>query len=388
MEKERLIYLIDQYRTGKASDNELQELEDWYRQIDYGTQDLESWINMQGDYHGFVDIFYSNFQHRLTAQQRSVRVKKIYRLTAVAASLLLVASLALFLNRPSTKQPAREKESTLIVPGKGQAVLTLANGQKIILTTQKNGIIHTQNGVSVLKNNQEQIVYADSGQQAANSNAPLVYNSIETPRGGQYQIRLPDGTVVWLNAASKLTYPIRFSHTERRVQLSGEAYFEVANNTQLPFKVITGNQEIAVLGTHFNVYAYADESAIKTTLLEGSVQINNVQTRQHRLLTPGQQAAMDPKTGSINVNRVNTQQVISWKNGYFLFDNMNIQQIMRVISRWYDVDVVYGNVDVKETFGGSFSRNAELSEILQNLQLLSQDKVHFRIEHRKIMINH
>jgi transmembrane sensor len=381
MEKERLFYLIEKYCKDLASKKEQQELDDWYNQIDYGTQGLEEWIKTTGNSRELIDQLYDNFRHRVKTHQP--RVRKIYRLTAIAASLLLLVTSGIVLNDLLKKQPPPKAVTAPIVPGREQAVLTLANGQKIILDAQKPGTIYSQYGVAVSKNDQGQLVYTIAAPHDVDDKT--AYNSIETPRGGRYQVKLPDGTAIWLNAATKLTYPIRFSATERRVELSGEAYFEVAPNKQHPFTVISGNQEIQVLGTHFNAYAYPDENALKTTLLEGRVRINNAQTGRYSMLIPGQQASLDHTTGNIQVNNVNTNHAIAWKNGYFLFDDMDIKSIMKVISRWYDVDVIYGDVDQHETFGGSFSKDAALSEILQNLQSIG--KVHFKITHRTIIVN-
>jgi transmembrane sensor len=395
MKKERLVYLIDQYCKGRASEKEQQELDDWYNQVDYGTQGLTELIITAGNSRALIDKLYENFKPRIKAHQ--ARVRKIVRLTAIAASLLLLVTFGIVLNYLLKKQLPPITVTAPIVPGREQAVLTLANGQKIILDVQKAGTIFSQHGVSVSKNDGGQLVYTISAPQEAAGNT--AYNSIETPRGGRYQVTLPDGTAIWLNAATKLTYPIRFSNTERRVQLSGEAYFEVAKDPKKPFIVHFssppsggGGREgvVEVLGTHFNINAYGDEPTVRTTLLEGKVQVSGVGTQPQttnykpQTLLPGQQASLDHTTGSIQVNNVNTFQATSWKNGYFLFDDMDIKSIMKVISRWYDVDIIYGDVDPNETFGGSFSRDAALSEILQNLQSIG--KVHFRITNRTIIV--
>ncbi|THU31602.1 DUF4974 domain-containing protein [Niastella caeni] len=380
MKKKRLIYLIDQYCKGLAGEKEQQELDNWYNQVDYGTQGLKDWIKTTGNSQALIDQLYNNFKHHVKTHQ--TRVRKLVRLTAIAASLLLLITCSIVLNDLLKKQSLPQTVTAPIVPGREQAVLTLANGQKIILDAQKTGIIYNQNGVAVSKNDQGQLVYAISNRQEAEGKT--AFNSIETPRGGQYQVKLPDGTAIWLNAATKLTYPIRFSATERRVQLSGEAYFEVAPNKQHPFTVISGNQEIQVLGTHFNVNAYENEESMRTTLLEGSVKLSSLVTGQWSILKPGEQAVVKANSPFTIDHSPDINQAISWKNGYFLFDDMDIKSIMKVISRWYNVDVIYENVDQNETFGGSFSRDKPISEILQNLQSIG--KVHFRITNRTIIV--
>lgn len=382
MEHNRLEYLIEQYSSGKITTEELQELNQWYDSVDYGFKSFDEWVNEVGSESNLVDELYSRFDSTPKSPKRVVYLRPVYRFTAVAASILLVISIAIILNN---KKKAKLSVVNIIekpvLPGSQKAILKLANGQNIILDDQHPGKVANQYGISIVKNSKGQIVYSNPAHSA--KPADELYNTIETPRGGKYSVILPDGTVVWLNAASSLKYPLHFSKNERRVELTGEAYFEVAHNKYQPFKVISKNQEVRVLGTHFDVKAYDDDDAVSTTLLQGSVLIHNNALNKSQLLVPGQQANLTQN--NMQVGEVNTQQVISWKKGYFLFDHDNIKDIMKMISRWYDVDIRYADIDQHETFGGTFSEYSDLKGMLQNLQQLGH--VHFKLEGRKITVN-
>jgi len=383
MEHQRLQYLIEQHANGRISDAELQELNHWYEAMDYGSKSFDKWVSEAKGEKELINQLYQRFDNKLTAGKRAVYLKHIYKGIAVAASLAILLGIGIILsNRQKPKLTVINVVQKSIVPGSQKAILKLAGGEQIILDNQRQGKVANQYGIAIRKNGLARITYSAVAKNAGHTSDQL-YNTIETPRGGQYSIQLPDGTVVWLNAESSLRYPLRFAKNERRVFLTGEAYFEVAHNKNQPFKVISNNQEIRVLGTHFDVKSYSDDDAASTTLLEGSVLIHNLALNKSQLLVPGQQANLTPN--SMQVKAVNTQQVISWKKGYFLFDNMDISNIMKLISRWYDVDVKYVNVDQRETFGGTFSENTDLKELLQNLQQLGH--LHFQIDGRKIVIS-
>ncbi|MGV3509862.1 MAG: FecR family protein, partial [Sphingobacteriaceae bacterium] len=230
-----------------------------------------------------------------------------------------------------------------------------------------------------------EIIKSDNGQLQylslnSDNKQEVLYNTLSIPRGGQYKVVLPDGTQVWLNAASSLKYPTAFNGNERVVQLEGEAYFEVAKNAAQPFRVEVKDVKVTVLGTHFNINGYTDEAHIKTTLLEGSVKISKGPVQQ--LLHPGEQA-ITGKSSTIEVVKANSDEVLAWKNGYFNFHRSNLQEVMRQLSRWYDVDIKYeGKVPDRE-FGGEISRNSKASEVLKILEL---SDVHFRIEGEHIIV--
>lgn len=307
--------------------------------------------------------------------------RPFYRISAAAALLIFVSVCAwLYIqkNEYAKTRVSKSQFATDIAPGGNKAFLTLANGTKLSLTDAVDGEISREAGVVITKADDGQLLYTAVGANSNKIESPQ-FNVIETPRGGQYQIRLPDGTQIWLNAASSLRYPTAFTGKERKVELTGEAYFEVAANKDMPFRVISDDQVVEVLGTHFNISAYSEEGTIKTTLLDGSV---NVQIGNHSaILKPGQQASVDQ---SIQVKSVDLQETIAWKNGKTQFSNADIQSIMRMLSRWYDVDVDYQGEIINTDFGGSISRSKNISEILKLLELTGD--VHFKIEGRRIIV--
>ncbi|HEY9197357.1 MAG TPA: FecR domain-containing protein, partial [Mucilaginibacter sp.] len=246
------------------------------------------------------------------------------------------------------------------------------------------GVIAQQANTSIHKNAGGRLIYtAAAGESPVDANGLIPKNIITTPNGGQYEVVLPDGTHVTLNAASSLTYPVAFTGHERTVTLTGEAYFEVAHNKAMPFKVNSGVQTVTVLGTHFNVNAYPDEVAMKTTLLQGSVQV--AVNGKEELIVPGQQMVVQPQSGSLSKLTVNTDKEIAWKNGVFSFDGDDLKSIMRQVSRWYDVEVTYNGSFPDEKFFGEISRNSSLANVLKIMEL---NNVHFDISGRRIKVSY
>jgi transmembrane sensor len=317
---------------------------------------------------------------RIHAKMYGRKIFRVRHLSQAAAVILVLGAGLLFYPKNKLSKPhfvKIRKAETPVLPGSNRAVLTLSDGSSIDLDNSKDGLLCKQGDVKVDKLANGKLVYQNAG---ASTNS-VIYNTITTPRGGQYQVVLSDGTKVWLNAASALKYPATFAGKERMVELSGEAYFEVAKNKNMPFKVSLNKMTIQVLGTHFNVNAYADEDAIKTTLLEGSVKLSSGNATS--FLKPGQQGVF-AKQENFRVSDVNVQEAVAWKNGYFIFDNENIQGIMRKISRWYDVDVdYYGRIDEGD-FGGTISRFKSVSGVLKSLELTGT--VHFKMQGRRITV--
>lgn len=290
---------------------------------------------------------------------------------AVAASVLVAIGIGthvLFQKSDQSPVAVASKGSDDKEPGKTGAILTLSNGSKIVLDSAGNGLLANQNNTAVSKKNGG-VVYT------AGSDAQAVYNTMTTPRARQYNLELSDGTKVWLNASSSITFPTSFAANERKVILTGEAYFEVAKDKKRPFRVSVNDMQVNVLGTHFNINAYDDEAAVNTTLLEGSVLLT--EKGKKVLLKPGQQAQKQ-KSGVIIVNdNVNLDEVMGWKNGVFYFDNASLQTVLRQLSRWYDVDVVFEKGTPTRTFEGEIQRNLQLSQVLK---ILEKNKVHFKID--------
>ncbi len=308
--------------------------------------------------------------------------KPIYGTWWAAAAVLafIVCGLLIWTNRhtPVTgTEPVITKSSKDVAPGSDKAILTLANGRQVVLDTAGNGSITQQGNVTVIKIN---------GQLAYNkldaSTSEVLYNTISTPRGGQYQVVLADGTKAWLNSESSLRFPTAFTGKERKVELTGEGYFEVAHNEQQPFIVQSGEAEVQVMGTHFNVNGYADDPSMKVTLLEGRVKVRKNQAMV--FLNPGQQAISQPGQDNIKVDYdVDTEEAVAWKNGMFIFNNTPLVNIMKQLERWYNVQVVYQGKIPEDTFNGNISRNNNLSEVLK---VLEYSDIRFKIEGKTITV--
>jgi transmembrane sensor len=265
---------------------------------------------------------------------------------------------------------------TNITPGSNKAVLTLQDGSTIVLNDAKEGTLAQQGNANIVKMANGQLVYNKTDAQPEK----VLFNTMTTPRGGQYKLTLPDGTDVWLNSASSITYPTAFVGNERNVSITGEAYFEVAKDKTKPFHVKAGSQTIEVLGTHFNVMAYADEDVIKTTLLEGSVKVQG--DKESGILKPGEQSVIN-KNGELKVSVASVDEAMAWKNGYFKFNRVGIKYIMRQLSRWYDVDVMYEGRVKEDEFVGTIGRS---ENIVQALHLLELANVHFKIQDKNIIV--
>ncbi|WP_165501230.1 FecR family protein [Pedobacter psychrodurus] len=302
---------------------------------------------------------------------------------ALVASLLLVIYLGtdLFKRQKFETGTVLVKKKEIgnrdISPGSANAVLTLSNGESIKLDGSTNGIISRHGNTAISKSGNGLVVSANGMNQENDA-----LNKISIPRGGKYDITLPDGTRVWLNSSSSLSFPTVFSGGERKVILTGEAYFEVAKNKKMPFKVdVAGKQEVEVLGTHFNITAFTGDGDIMTTLLEGAVKINY--KKSATLLKPGQMA-INNLQNNIKVMPADLEEVMAWKNDMFIFNNENIGSIMKKISRWYDVDVEYKGDMSDINFDGNYSRAKGLKSLLKNIELT--DKVSFVIKERRITV--
>ncbi|MBB6274260.1 ferric-dicitrate binding protein FerR (iron transport regulator) [Pedobacter cryoconitis] len=379
MENERAKKLIAKYLEGNCTAEEKSIVESWYLKETANIQDE----NQESDYTGAEQEIWAGI---LAENNKKVPAKK--RTYWYAAAAILIISTGLYFGTSSIhtgrqNQPA-DFTKTDIRPGGNKALLTLADGTKIVLDDASNGEIAQQAGCLITKTSTGQLVYTVQPASAgADLKAQTALNSIETPRGGQYQVNLPDGTKVWLNAASSLSFPARFSGTQRQVTLKGEAYFEVAKNKNMPFIVNSSKQKIEVLGTHFNISAYADESHAKTTLAEGSVKVSlTAHSQEQQILKPGQQAIT---SNHIQVVPVDIEEALAWKDGLFMFNDEGLENIMKKVERWYDVKVDFQENDLREKhFSGTVSRFGKVSQILKTLELTGS--VHFKIEGRKIIV--
>jgi transmembrane sensor len=345
------------------------------------SDDLE---NPDGISHKVSDKLLKAIHEKINAKPIKLKSGIIsFKRIAVAASVigLILLTTFLFINKGGTKgiSKAHINEHSFkndVAPGSDKATLTLADGSTIVLDEAKNGTLTQQGNSKVIKLDGK--IFYD----LTNKNSKeVVYNTISTPKGGQYQLELPDGSLVWLNATSSIRFPTSLVEKERRVEITGEAYFEVTKNRDKPFIVTINNSEVQVLGTHFNINAYNDEDAVKTTLLEGSVKFIN--GANANILKPGQQSQLT-KNGIVKVvSDVDVDKVVAWKNGLFDFDNAGIETIMRQLSRWYNVDIEY-NGKPDDLFIAEMRRNIKLSDALKALELTG--KVRFEIEGKKIIV--
>ena len=322
----------------------------------------------------------------ISIEENGNRKYKLWLRVAAAASITLFLAVGgwLWLNKAPSNDTVKTEENNSIsndrLPGGNKALLTLDDGSTIVLDSTSNGIVAQQGGATILKKGNGELSY-----DIANSeSAKVLYNTLSIPRGGQYQLMLPDGSKVWLNSLTSIRYPTTFTGKERRIELSGEAYFEVAKNTAMPFKVsVDGKAEIEVVGTHFNINSYTDEPTVNTTLLEGSVRVTGLETRESKLIVPGEQAQLK-KSGQLSINKnAHIEQVMAWKNGVFNFDGADLPIVLRQLSRWYDIDIVYEGPVPQREFGGKMQRDLNLS---QTLRILKTNNVNYRIEKQKLII--
>ena len=329
--------------------------------------------------------------------QPITRKHLLLRSLSVAALLLCACALTFFfdIGREDGKKVISTTNKVFdIEPGGNKATLTLADGSKISLTDANSGKLANQQGVSIAKSQDGEIVYTldpvKNKERDKVSTSEKSFNTIATPRGGQYKVVLPDGSKVWLNAASSISYPVQFGIQKRRVVLNGEAYFEVAavkdkkrGGEKIPFIVASGNQEVEVLGTHFNINGYADEPLVRTTLLEGKVRVRRTGGAS-AVLAPGQQSQTSSRHQDIRVLQTDVKAEVAWKDDQFFFEDEPIESIMRQISRWYDVDVVYQDDLNGKTVWGSVTRFSSVSKVLKIIELTGN--VHFKIEGRTIIV--
>lgn len=385
MDKKTFLDILSKYNKGKASKQEVDLLEAYYELFEVEENILDQ-----------MDLS----EKHLLKQQMLARVleknteivttktKTWYGRSwlSAAAVLLILCSVGLLLFKKDRNEIAvvkkSEKTTAVIKPGKNQAILTLSDGSTIGLNEEEKGIVLSKNGLLVTKSGDGELKYE------TNEELIPTTNTITTPRGGQYQLVLTDGTKVWLNAQSSIKFPTRFAGDTRVVHITGEVYFEVAKNKKMPFLVHTNNQKIEVLGTHFNVNTYIDEAAEKTTLIEGSVKVAKVrdgfaEMNSAKLLRPGQEALLTSESSLIKVGTADTEAAISWKNGYFKFDKADIQTVMRQISRWYDVDVKYVGNKSSDLFVGKIKRTEEIQGILR---ILERSKINTSVKGRTIII--
>ncbi|WP_407427183.1 FecR family protein [Arcticibacter sp.] len=386
MRQEEINDLIDKFFLDTLTQEESDRLTEWYRvQNEF---DIE-W-DLQEDEDMFKSRLYAEITSRIKAEKSPVGVSSIWYKVVAAAVVLVILAIGLGIYTKDKQLPPNyvdiktEKE---ILPGGEKATLTLSDGTKFTLDGTNDSVLADRHGVTLRKaeNGQFSFTFSDPALLASRKGGKHgeVFDIIETPTGGNYKFSLPDGTKVYLNSSSTLKFPVSFSKTERKVLLSGEAYFEVAKHPSKPFIVESGDQTVEVLGTHFNIKSYKNEPAIKTTLLEGRVKVIERSTGDAKYLGPGQEAKLE-KSGRFTVAIGDTEQAIGWKNGAFVFNDLQLEDIMRQLERWYDVNVDYSTVP-NTRYNGVISRDVPLSKALQMLEVAGGLK--FSVAHRTIKIN-
>jgi len=375
--------LLEKYLTDSISEPEKARLFEMLQSPDYEPE-LEQIIDngfLEGKISGLSDpVRAKALFDKITATGRMHHKpfisRKLRYTTAAAAAILLLISVTIYTFRETNNTfiPGKGKIDEEIVPGTDKAMLTLTDGSVIMLDS--TGSRAMKQGNTTINQHSGQLQYLQQDQETVSG-----MNTLTTPRGGQYRLRLPDGSNIWLNAASSITYPTAFTGSRRKVAVTGEVYMEIARDENMPFEVSVNGVQITVLGTRFNINAYKDEPSITTTLLEGAVKVSRGNNDQ--LLMPGQQEQLLPNGKIEIVNDSDTASVVAWKNGMFSFNDADIPAVMRQVNRWYDAEIVYQS-EVSQHFMGSIPRTVPISKLLTMLELTG--RLHFRIDGRKIIV--
>lgn len=384
--KKYFLKIIHKYNSGTATEEELNFLESFDK-----TFDLKDDFITEENEASFQDIksaIKSGVDNRINFlnKRKHLYYRPLFRYAAAAVILLTFSITIFIIQKDRNNASYTNGVAQVIRPGGNKATLTLSNGTRIVLNDAHNGTIAKQSNINITKTAGNQIVYATAGNGSGVSGEQAAYtlqNTISTPNGGQYELVLPDGTKVTLNAATSLTYPAQFHGAERLVTLNGEAFFEVAKNKKMPFRVTAGNQTVEVLGTHFNINAYKDEAFVKTTLLEGSVKVSSGENST--VIVPGEQAITNAgQAGQVLKRLVDVDEVTAWKNGFFSFQDDDLRSIMRKVARWYDVKIVYAGNLPDEKFVGEISRTSNLSDVFKILEL---HNVHFDVQGKTVTVS-
>ncbi|MFA5244496.1 MAG: FecR family protein [Pedobacter sp.] len=380
MSKEEAKSLLDKYINGNCNQSEKVIVERWY----VSESSKQQLADIDEEFISEKKEIWSELSKHIKEKQRARKSRNLILIWGSSAAAILLLTINIpnyfFKEKKALMTTAISAvETPDIGPGRDKAILTLADGRKIIIDEKDQGQIADQSGIKITKASDGTIVYIIPETIERNPD-PVPYNTIETPKGGKFQIILPDQTKVWLNAASILKFPALFTGKERLVELSGEAYFDVAKNSNMPFNVKTRDVNVIVTGTEFNIMAYYDEPFSTTTLVEGSVRVSNQSERIS--LNPGEQAFSDKKE-QLSKKSADVEEAIAWKSGLFQFNNADINTVMNQLSRWYDVSVEYRSKVPDKRFGGYISRNSNLSQVLKMLELSG---LKFEIEDKKIIV--
>ena len=383
MTEDRLVEIITRQLFGEPHSDDARVLEDWVNASAKNAAFLgkftdEGLLELQLRLWNNIDpkVGFENWRRG----RRNTRIRQIFQWSAAAVILLTVA-VGIVIRREDSKNlvvaPRAMVPISTVPPGKNTAVLTLANGQNILLDSIGDGELVRQGRTRIIKKDDQSLSYLAG----TNDATPLGYNVLSTPRAGQYRLVLPDGSRVWLNNVTKLRYPTSFQGMDRTVELSGEAYFEITRDPSKPFIVKVRDEAVEVLGTSFNIMAYPEESGTQTTLLTGAVAVKTDESMVR--LKPGEQAQVGDRRRLRVIKDVASSDIISWKDGFFYFGRASFASMMRQLARWYDVDVIYEGKAPDVEFGGKLDRNLPLNDLLK---FLDKNQIHFRLEGRKLIV--
>ncbi|CAL1520332.1 FecR domain-containing protein [Chitinophaga sp. MM2321] len=395
MDQPKTYHLVRKFIAGQLSPLEQQEFYSLLQDEEYSAEMIAALETLTGDVYtaDVMDETLLPLLQRATQTDKPhplqvvspVRIHRLHFLRGwgwAAASIMVLFSAGIYFWWQHSRDHIPVKDTSYlaidIAPGTNKAILNLADGSSVTLDSAGNQTI-TQ-GATTIKQSGGQLVY-----DVHDGNTAVSYNNLVTPRGGNFRVQLPDGSMVWLNAASSLRYPTAFKGKERRVELTGEAYFEVVKNAEMPFRVtVKDRMEIEVLGTSFNINAYTEENSLNATLLEGGVRVLPLHTNEMAvILDPGQQAQIRPSEKMKVVSNVDVEKIMAWKNGLFNFENASLQEVMQQLERWYNIEVVYEKGIPEMNFGGEVSKNVSLAGLLNGL---GKAGVHFRIEEGRRLI--
>ncbi|WP_222537904.1 FecR family protein [Pedobacter polysacchareus] len=398
MKRDDTPILIQKYINGTCTEEEREQLLRWYRSPQ---NEIVEWPAAAGmEEEAVYQRIFSKIEqeidqnhtpvHQLIPDTTSLQPKKSnfnWQKIAVAAALILTSGIAVYFYQQHSSIPPIEQLTfkNEVKPGGNKAILKLADGSEVVLDAAANGRLAQRKDINFSNTKDGQLAYNKQKNTPSDNAEALKYNTVSTPKGGQYRIILPDGTKVWLNAASSIRFPTNFLPGERKVTISGEVYFEVAKNKHQPFRVIADQQILEVLGTKFNINAYADQQQINTTLAEGSVKLGRLKSSNYQVLKPGEQAQM--KTIDENPAKISSadlEEVLAWKNDAFVFNNTPTQEVMKQMERWYNVELIYKGAAPNLYFTGIIPRESNLSTFLRVLE--GTGGVKFGIEQNKVII--
>jgi len=375
MTEQEIKALIEQYISGRCSPEESAFLERWY------ADELQKRIAEidRSDFHAVKDEIWG----RIVDERTEVAKRNItWRVWAAVVAGLLIGFFAIYQTQQNEPIYKVSEEKTAIntpqvLPGGNKAILTTGDGKQIVLTDEEDGVIEQGNGFVIRKEEDGLVSFKIAGH---SDDAASLHNTIETPKGGIYQVILPDGSKAWLNSASSISFPSNFSKSERKVSIKGEVYFEVAQDVSRPFRVEASQQQIEVLGTKFNINAYADEPDVRTALIEGSVSVQGAE--QKHILKPGFEMVTH-KNGKDKVGKADVEAIMAWKEGVFQFDRVELSVLMRQLARWYDIEIVYEGAYPKDEFVGKIKRNEDIQKVLD---ILRYGNIDVTLEGRKLMV--